>query len=83
MPPSSYLKLVGIRPGTTRPMALINRTALGPGEEASVSIVLSNQLPKLEVQKVNVRCLAIRRDSVLISIEGEEGVKELHLAQAK
>jgi len=83
LPLISYLKLVGIRPGTTRPMALINRTALGPGEEASVSIVVSNQPSKLEMQKVNVKCVEIRRESVLISIDGEEGVKELRLAQAK
>jgi hypothetical protein len=83
LPLISYLRLVGIRPGTTRPMALINRTALGPGEEASVSIVVSNQPSKLEMQKVNVKCVEIRRESVLISIEGEEGVKELPLAQAK
>jgi hypothetical protein len=79
----SYLKLLGIRSGTARPMALINRTALAPGEEASVSILLSNQVNRAEIQKVKVRCLEIRRDSVLVSIAGEEGVKELRIAQAK
>jgi hypothetical protein len=64
-------------------MALINRTVLAPGEQADVSIVVSNQFSKAEIQKVNVRCLEVRRDSVLISIAGEQGVKELRMAQAK
>jgi len=83
LPTLSYLKLLGIRPGTTRPMALINKTSLAPGEEGNVSIVFTNELSKAEVQKINVRCLEIRRDSVLISIAGEGGVKELRIAQGK
>lgn len=83
LPTISYLKLVGIRPGTTRPMALINRTPFAPGEEGDVSIVVSNQPNKTEVQKVRIRCVEIRRESVLISIAGEDGVKELRMAQAK
>jgi hypothetical protein len=83
LPLLSYLKLMGIWPGTTRPMALINRTVLALGEESDVSIVISNQFNKAEVQKVGVRCLEIRRDSVLISIAGEPGVKELRIAQGK
>jgi hypothetical protein len=83
LPLFSYLKLVGIRPGTTRPMALINRTPFAPGEEGDVSIVVSNQFSKAEVEKVNIRCLEIRRDSVVISIAGEEGLKELRMAQGK
>jgi hypothetical protein len=83
MPAISYLKLVGIRPGTIRPMALINKTPLAPGEEGDVSIVVSNQMSKAEVHKINVRCLEVRQDSVLIKIAGENGVKELRLAQQK
>ena len=82
-PAVSYLKLVGIRPGPTRPLALINRTPFGLGEERDVAIVLTNQMSKAEVQKISVRCLEIRRDSVVIKIAGEHGVKELRLAQAK
>jgi len=82
-PTLSYLKLLGIRTGTTRPLALINRTTLAPGEEGDVPIVISNQAGKAAVQKVSVRCLEIRQDSVLISIAGEEGVKELRMAQRK
>jgi len=83
LPLLSYLKLVGIRPGTTRPMALINRTAFAPGEEGDVSIVVSNQLSQLQLQKISIRCLEIRRDSVLINIAGETGPKELRMAQGK
>jgi hypothetical protein len=83
IPIVSYLKLAGIWPGKTRPMALINKTPFAQGEEGDVSIVISNQLARAEVQKVNVRCLEIRQDSVLISIEGEQGVKELRIAQGK
>jgi hypothetical protein len=83
LPLASYLKLVGIRPGTTRPMALINRTVFSPGEEGDIPIVISNQFSKPEVQRVNIRCLEIRRDSVLIIIAGEQGPRELRLAQSK
>ncbi len=83
LPAISYLRLVGLRPGTARPLALINRTPLAPGEEAAVPILVTNALNKVEVQKLNVRCVAIRRSSVLVSIAGEEGVKELHLAHGK
>jgi hypothetical protein len=83
LPLISYLKLGGIWPGKTRPLALINTTTLAPGEERDISIVVSNQLSQAEVQKVNVRCLEVRQDSVLISIDGEQGVKELHIAQGK
>jgi hypothetical protein len=79
----SYLKLAGIRPGKARPLALINRTTFAPGEEEDVSIVVSNQLSQAEVEKISIRCLEIRRDSVLISIAGEEGVKELRMAQTR
>jgi hypothetical protein len=83
LPLSSYLKLAGLYPGTARPMALINKTSLAPGEEGDVSIVVSNQLSKAEIKKVSVRCLAIRQDSVLIKIAGEPDVKELRLGQKK
>jgi hypothetical protein len=82
-PVLSYLKLVGIRPGTHRPMALINRTPFAPGEEGDVAITISDQGTKAETHNVAVRCLEIRHDSVLISIAGEQGVKELRMAKAK
>ena len=66
-----------------RGSSLINRTPFAPGEEGPVSIVLSNQVNKAETQKISIQCLEIRRDSVLISIAGEDGVKELRMAQAK
>ena len=83
LPLVSYLKLLGIRSGTDRPLALINRTPFAPGEEGDVSIVVTNQMSKAAIQKVSVHCLEIRRDSVLISIGGEDGVKELRMAQRK
>lgn len=83
LPLVSYLKLAGIRTGTKRPMALINQTPFAPGEEGKVAIVVSNQLSQAEVHKLNVRCLEIRQDSVLISIAGEPGVKELRIAQGR
>lgn len=83
LPLPSYLKLVGIRSGTARPMALINRSAIAQGEEAEVSVVVTNMASKTEVQKVSVKCLEVRRDSVLISIAGEQGTRELRMAQAK
>jgi hypothetical protein len=83
LPPVNYLKLVGIWSGKSRPLALINKTPLGVGEEGNVSIVISNQVGKTELQKINVRCLEIRHDSVLINIIGEPGAKELRLAQSK
>jgi hypothetical protein len=83
LPTISYLKLAGIRAGTSRPMALVNRTPFAPGEEHDVSILLTNGLNKAETQKVSVRCLEIRRDSILIKIGGEHGLKELRLTQPK
>jgi hypothetical protein len=83
LPLASYLKLVGIRSGTTRPLALINRTTFAPGEEGEVSVVVPNTLGHPEVQRINVRCLEIRRDCVVVSIAGEEGTRELHMGQPK
>jgi hypothetical protein len=83
LPTISYLKLAGIRAGTARPMALINRTPIAPGEEKDVAITVTNAMNKAELQKVSVRLMEIRHDSVTIKIAGEHGLKELHLAQAK
>lgn len=83
LPLMSYLKLVGLRPGTARPMALINRSPIAQGEEGEVSVLITNLASRVEVKKVNVRCLEVRRDSVLISIAGEQGTRELRMAQAK
>jgi hypothetical protein len=83
LPLTNYLKLAGIRPGPTHPLALINRSSFAPGEEQDVSIVISNQFGRPEVQRVSIRCLEIREDSVIISIAGEQGPKELRMAQRK
>jgi len=80
---TSLLKLVGIRPGTQRPMALINRTPIAAGEEGEVTIVSPNPSGKPLVQKVSIRCIEIRRDSVLIQVAGETGIKELRMTQGK
>jgi hypothetical protein len=80
LPLLSYLQLMGIRPGTKRPLALINKTSFAPGETGEVIVIITNQ-NRTAQQKVSLRCLEIRQDSVLISIVGEPGVKELRLAQ--
>ena len=46
-------------------------------------IVVSNQTSQVQMHKINLRCLEIRHDSVLISITGEDGVKELRMASRK
>ena len=48
LPLVSYLKLLGIRPGTARPMALINRSPFAQGESGDVVIVMTNQASKTE-----------------------------------
>jgi hypothetical protein len=77
---SSHLKLVGIWPGEKRPLALINKTSFSPGQAGEVAILLTNQ-NQTTLHKIQIRCLEIRRDSVLISISGEPETKELRLAQ--
>src|SRR5206468_1318004 len=74
---SSYLKLTGLWPSKRRPLALINKTPIGPGEEAGVTVVVTNGQNRPETHRLVVRCLEIRNQSVVISVEGESGTKEL------
>jgi hypothetical protein len=76
---SSYLKLNGLWPSKSRPLALINKTSLAPGETADISVMTVNAQNKPESIKVTVRCIEVRKESVLISIDGEPGTRELSL----
>jgi len=76
---SQHLKLTGLWPSRTRPLALINKTPLGPGEEASITVTVPNGQSKPESYKLIIRCLEVRSHSVLISVDGEAGTKELVL----
>jgi hypothetical protein len=76
---SSYLKLTGIWPRQARPLALINQTTFAPGETAQITVVIPVNRQKSETRKITVQCLEIRADSVLIRVEGEPEVKELHM----
>jgi hypothetical protein len=78
LPASSYLKLNGLWPSKTRPLALINKTSFAPGERGEISFVAQVQ-NKPEIRKVQVRVLEIRQRSVLVSVDGEPGTKELRL----
>ena len=77
LPLSSYIKLMGIRPSKTRPLAMINDTLFEPGERGDVSVLIPASSGSNDVQKVRIRCLEIRGETVVIQIEGESGVKEL------
>ena len=77
LPLSSYLKITGLRPSSTRPLALINDTIFEPGEEGTVQVVFQSDSATNETRVVKIQCLEIRGDSVLIRIEGESGVKTL------
>ena len=79
LPLSSYVKLTGISPGKPKPLALLNKTQFEPGERGEVSVTFTNSQNRAETRKVMIRCLEIRRDSVIISIEGEPGSKELQM----
>ncbi|MCI0537169.1 MAG: hypothetical protein L0Z50_18280 [Verrucomicrobiales bacterium] len=78
-PGSHFLKLTGLWPSKRRPLALINRTSIAPGEEANITVFVSNGQNVPESRKLLVRCLEVRQNSVLISIDGEPGTKELIL----
>lgn len=79
LPLSSYLRLTGLWAASPSPLAFINKTDFRPGEQGMVTIVMTNAQNKIESRKISVRCLEIRRDSVLVSVEGEPGQKELQL----
>lgn len=76
----SYLKLNGVRPSKTRPMAIINKSIFSPGELGEVTIAVPKAAGTNEVLNLQVRCLEIRSQSVVICIEGEPGTKELFMA---
>jgi hypothetical protein len=76
---STFLKLTGLWPSKTRPLALINKTPIAPGEEASIGLLVPNSQGQPQSHKLLVRCLEIRASSVLISVEGESGNQELML----
>jgi hypothetical protein len=65
------LKLNGISFGTTNPLAIINGKTLQEGQSAK--FILSPRI-------LNVKCLNIRKDSVLISIDGEDQPRILRLS---
>jgi len=54
-----------------RRLALINNQTFAPGDVARV---------KLEDAEVNVRCLEIRAESVLVAVDGQPGQRELKVA---
>jgi hypothetical protein len=64
------LKLGGITFGGKTPLAVINGKTLSEGESASVSVTPGT---------LTVKCIRIERDSVLISVEGEDAPRLLHL----
>jgi len=68
----SRLKLNGIAFGTTTSLAVINGKSLQEGQSAK--IILNPRI-------LNVRCLKIRKDSVLISIDGEDQPRVLRLSR--
>jgi hypothetical protein len=64
------LKLDGITVGTKQAVALINGKVLSEGESAVVSI---------KPGTLTIKCLKIEKDSALISVEGEDAPRLLHL----
>jgi len=78
-PPSDLLKLTGLWTSKNRSLALINKTPLGPGEAANITVTVLGGQSQPESHKLLVRCLEVRSNSVVISVEGEPGTKELVL----
>lgn len=64
------IKLSGLSGPSNRRLALITGTTFSPGETASV---------KVAGKSVKVRCLEIRKKSVLVVIDGVSGTRELAL----
>lgn len=79
LPTSENLKLYGLYSAGKRPLALINRTPMAQGDEARVAVTVGNAPGGAELHKLLVRCLEVRSNSVVISVEGEPGTKELFL----
>ncbi len=82
LPLSSYVRLTGLWPSKNRPMALINKSTFEPGERGSVTIVITNSPGTTETRTVQIRCLEVRHESVVITVEGETGVKELRMPES-
>lgn len=61
--PDLGLKLNGLTPRGQKPLAIINGKTLAEGETVNV---------KLKNGTVNIKCLKINEDSVLITVEGED-----------
>jgi TPR repeat protein len=57
------LKLNGLIPGGSHPLASINGKTMAEGESANI---------RLKKTTVNVKCLKINKDSVLIRVDGED-----------
>jgi len=64
------LKLGGITFGGSTPLAVINGKTLSEGESASISV---------KPGTLTIKCLEIERESVWISVEGEDIPRLLHL----
>ncbi|MBI2948501.1 MAG: hypothetical protein HYY23_12725 [Verrucomicrobia bacterium] len=77
LPLSSYIKLTGLRPSPTRPLAMINQTPFEPGERGDIAVSIPISASSNEIQKVRIRCVQIREDFVEIQIEGELGTTKL------
>ncbi|MEP6663003.1 MAG: hypothetical protein ABJC04_04995 [Verrucomicrobiota bacterium] len=70
VPVAVQLALKGISGAVGRRFALINNQTLAVGETASVRVING---------QVRVRCLEIRENSVIVSVEGDSERKELRL----
>lgn len=68
--PDLGLKLNGLTPSGANPMAIINGKTLAEGETATI---------KFKKGTVNVKCLKIQADSVLILVDGEDEPRLLHM----
>jgi hypothetical protein len=64
------LKLGGITFGGRTPLAVINGKTVSEGESASVSV---------KPGTLTIKCLKIEKNSVLITVEGEDTPRMLHL----
>ena len=64
------LKLGGITFGGRTPLAVIGGKTLSEGESATVSV---------KPGTMTIKCLKIEKDSVLITVDGEDAPRLLHL----
>jgi hypothetical protein len=69
-PPPPQLFLKGISRGKERRLAVINNITVAEGEKIQLHV---------NAQTVVLHCLEVRERSVLVSLEGDKEVKELHL----